>query len=364
MHHLQENGIMTSPINSQLWKSQQVKLYNRIQTFNIDQPGDSFPFSKRLARDHQWSLIYAQRVIEEYKKFLFLAIVADYPVTPSNAVDQAWHLHLTYTHSYWNDLCIHILPRPLHHTPTQGGQQQRDLFWDYYRKTLESYECFFGNCAPIDIWPAPATRFRQTAQFRQVNSQDYWVIPKPHFPRFQRVPWKISLRPWFRNAMITLLVIGLVFSLTFLSHSAIAVDLDLINLNLIVNQILQPIFSQVPSTPNSDLPIDSEVKLAQFFEWILKGIGGLMAIGLLALHISAPIFAVVFSLMISQCPECKRFWRLETTTHVLREPTEEIEGEELVIILCKCCHYTQERHKATHMKLNETDSHSGCACGI
>ncbi|MBW4465378.1 MAG: hypothetical protein KME07_08055 [Pegethrix bostrychoides GSE-TBD4-15B] len=34
-------------------------------------------------------------MIEEYKKFLFLAIVADHPVTSLNAVDQAWHLHRT-----------------------------------------------------------------------------------------------------------------------------------------------------------------------------------------------------------------------------------------------------------------------------
>ncbi|MCY7391758.1 MAG: hypothetical protein LH647_09805, partial [Leptolyngbyaceae cyanobacterium CAN_BIN12] len=86
MRHLRENRIATSPINSQLWKAQQVELFEQIQTFAIDQPGASLSFSKRLASDHQWSLIYTQRVIEEYKKFLFLAIVADHPVTPSNAV--------------------------------------------------------------------------------------------------------------------------------------------------------------------------------------------------------------------------------------------------------------------------------------
>jgi hypothetical protein len=129
MYHLQVNRNTTSPIHSQLGQFHQVELYQRIQAFTIDQPGDALPFSKRLARDHQWSLIYTQRVIEEYKKFLFLAIVADHPVTPSSVVDQAWHLHLTYTHSYWDELCTQILPRHLHHHPTQGGKTTARTIW-------------------------------------------------------------------------------------------------------------------------------------------------------------------------------------------------------------------------------------------
>jgi hypothetical protein len=79
--------------------AQQIDLYERIQAFSLDQPDDGLSFSRRLARDNGWSLEYAQRVIEEYKKFAFLAVVAGHPVTPSDQVDQVWHLHLTYTRS-------------------------------------------------------------------------------------------------------------------------------------------------------------------------------------------------------------------------------------------------------------------------
>jgi hypothetical protein len=157
---------------------QQLELYKRIQNFEIDQPNIALPFSKRLARENQWSLLYTHRVIEEYKKFLFLAIVADHPVTPAVAIDEAWHLHLTYTHSYGDDLCSQVLQKPLHHQPTKGGVQQRQLFWDYYRKTLESYESFFSDRAPDDIWMTPAVRFGQAGQFRRVNAQNYWLIPE------------------------------------------------------------------------------------------------------------------------------------------------------------------------------------------
>ncbi len=335
MRHLQENKIATHSIDSQIWESQQVELYAQIQAFAIDHSDASLPFSKRLARDHQWSPSYTQRVIEEYKKFLFLAIVADHPVTPSNVVDQAWHLHLTYTHSYWNDLCTQILLRPLHHHPTQGGQQQQELFGDCYSKTLSSYERFFGDCAPVDIWPVPATRFQQGGKFRQVNSQDYWVIPKPSFARSQRVFWQISHLPWLRNGMITLLTIGLVFSLNFLYHLAIAANVNLINVT-----IAQPAVAQVSSSPNSDVPADSEVKPAQDSSWIWWVIG----------------FCFIFSAWIdSWCPECKRFCLVKPTTCVLREPTEQAEGEQLVTRRCKRCKYNQKRHETISRKSDSVD---------
>jgi hypothetical protein len=64
-------------------------------------PGDAEQtFAARLARENGWRPAQAARVIEEYRRFCFLAVTAGHPVTPSDAVDQAWHLHLTYTRDY------------------------------------------------------------------------------------------------------------------------------------------------------------------------------------------------------------------------------------------------------------------------
>ncbi len=89
--------------------SQQAELYQRIQAFNLDDLGDDLSFSKRLARENGWSAKYSQEAIAEYKKFAFLAVVME-TATPSEQVDQVWHLHLTYTHSYWLDFCPSTLP--------------------------------------------------------------------------------------------------------------------------------------------------------------------------------------------------------------------------------------------------------------
>ncbi|MBW4619977.1 MAG: hypothetical protein KME17_11560 [Cyanosarcina radialis HA8281-LM2] len=138
--------------------SQQLELDRRLQAFCLDDPNAVLPFSKRLARDNGWTQKYALRAIAEYKKFVFLAVAAGYSVTPSEQVDLVWHLHLTYTHSYWNDFCPNVLQMPLHHDPTQGGAAERGKFVRYYDRTLESYKKFFGT-PPQDIWPGAEVRF-------------------------------------------------------------------------------------------------------------------------------------------------------------------------------------------------------------
>ncbi|MFK7741149.1 MAG: hypothetical protein AB8H80_12595 [Planctomycetota bacterium] len=133
-------------------------LWQRLQEFEIDVPGAHLTFRQRLARENGWSQEFAQRAIEEYRRFVLLAMTAGHPVTPSDEVDQVWHLHLCYTRSYWDDLCAKVLERPLHHGPTLGGGGERAKFDDWYRRTLVSYERRFG-VPPADLWPPPHVRF-------------------------------------------------------------------------------------------------------------------------------------------------------------------------------------------------------------
>jgi hypothetical protein len=164
--------------SAQSMNTEQIELYERIQSFSLDKPNAQLSFSKRLARDNGWTLQYSQQVIEEYKKFAFLAVAAGHPVTPSDQVDQVWHLHLTYTRSYWEEFCSEVLQTPLHHDPTLGGQTENQKFDDWYSKTLESYERFLGAKPPIEIWSTPKDRFGRDLYFMRINTQQNWVLPK------------------------------------------------------------------------------------------------------------------------------------------------------------------------------------------
>lgn len=135
-------------------------------------------FTARLARENGWSPAYAERVIGEYKKFCFLAVTGDREVTPSDAVDQAWHLHLTYSRDYWERFCPDVLGRPLHHGPTAGGAGERGRFFEQYADTLKRYEQVFGEAPPADIWPSGARRLIDDPRARRVHPRDAFIIPR------------------------------------------------------------------------------------------------------------------------------------------------------------------------------------------
>jgi hypothetical protein len=156
------------PTNTDLWQ--------RIQAFEPDDPADEYPFSARLARGNHWSLEEALGAIEEYKRFIYLICVSPLPLTPSEAVDQVWHLHLLYTRSYWTDLCEGVLGRAMHHEPTKGGREQRLKFEEQYAQTLSLYADEFGSEPPVAFWPlAP---FVSMPSQHWVDRRDHWILPK------------------------------------------------------------------------------------------------------------------------------------------------------------------------------------------
>lgn len=146
-------------------------LRQRLGRYDFDAADSALPFSARLARENGWELQHAYRVIEEYRRFVYLALRAGHPVTPPDAVDQAWHLHLLYTEDYWQRFCPQVLQQELHHMPTSGGDAERAKFRAWYARTLASYQTAFGEAPPEDIWPDVETRFADAAHFRRVNMQ-------------------------------------------------------------------------------------------------------------------------------------------------------------------------------------------------
>jgi uncharacterized protein (TIGR04222 family) len=153
-------------------------VWQRLSQFELDDPEATYPFSSRLAKENGWSHRFARRVIEEYKRYLLLCVASDAPPCPSEHVDQAWHLHLTYTRSYWKKLCGEILGRPIHHEPTRGGPDEHRKHVRMYDQTLQSYREFFGHEPPLDIWPPANIRFGADVEHRRVNVRRNWIVPK------------------------------------------------------------------------------------------------------------------------------------------------------------------------------------------
>ena len=153
--------------------------FSRIEEFTIDCGDEALGFLDRLSRDNGWTSDYSSRCMDEYKKFLFLASKSNTPVTPSDQVDQVWHLHLIYTRSYWDELCGKTLQKTIHHGPTQGGPAEKEKYWEQYQQTLDLYLDVFGEEAPSDIWPDVAERFQSAERFLRINRNDFLVARKP-----------------------------------------------------------------------------------------------------------------------------------------------------------------------------------------
>jgi len=129
-------------------------LWAALSHMQIDPPAGATRFEEALADGQVWPRRFANRVTDEYRRFLYLAATAGVEVTPSKAVDEAWHLHLTLPH-YREILCERILGRPLDHHPGTGAAEDEERYRLQYEETLALYERVFGRPPPRDIWPRP-----------------------------------------------------------------------------------------------------------------------------------------------------------------------------------------------------------------
>lgn len=157
-------------------------LWSRLKDMRFDEDGAPLSAARRLARENGWSPAFAERVLDEYRRFAYLAIVAGHEVTPSDEVDQAWHLHLTYTRHYWGPFTV-MLGAPLHHGPTRGTGDDKIRYEDNYAATLASYEREFGKAPPADIWPPAHIRFGEAPNYQRINTRTHLVIELPAIVR-------------------------------------------------------------------------------------------------------------------------------------------------------------------------------------
>jgi hypothetical protein len=158
------------------WTPDRKDLWDRIAHHNFE-PQTALNFVQRLARDHGWPLAQAREAVDAYRRFCFLACVSSSPVTPSEAVDEVWHLHLIYTRDYWDVWCGEVLKRKLHHDPTPGGPDAQAMYRRQYAQTLALHEGFFGP-PDIHLWPATHRRFGRSPQFQVVDKTQALVLPR------------------------------------------------------------------------------------------------------------------------------------------------------------------------------------------
>lgn len=112
-------------------------------------------FANKIARKHGWHPRFARRAIDEYRKFVFLGVTADFIVTPPKIIDQVWHEHLLFSKAY-REFCRDVLQRDFdHHPELIPSDEQIELYEAQYNATLDLYEYEFKIAPPAGFWGTP-----------------------------------------------------------------------------------------------------------------------------------------------------------------------------------------------------------------
>lgn len=126
-------------------------------------------FANKLATKRGWSVAFALLAVEEYKKFVFLGVVTDFPVTPSKTIDAVWHQHLQFTRAY-REFCRDVLQRDFDHNPELVPvAEQTEQFHEQYLLTLAAYRREFDTEPPDAIWAKP--KFQLTEEYRRHSAR-------------------------------------------------------------------------------------------------------------------------------------------------------------------------------------------------
>lgn len=165
------------PPITEIWTPERQDLWARIERHDFEPP-QTLTFMQRLARDHAWTLEEARAAIGAYRRFCFLAAISTTPMTPSEIVDEVWHQHLIYTRDYWDVWCGQVLRTKLHHDPTPGGPDARQIYRRQYAETLAMHERFFGP-PPVEFWPATHERFGAKPQYWMLDRRRFVAASRP-----------------------------------------------------------------------------------------------------------------------------------------------------------------------------------------
>lgn len=126
-------------------------------------------FLDNLMNEQLIDVYTANKWLLEYRKYLVLAYLSDTSISPSEQVDQVWHLHMTYTQHY-RATCQTLVEREFKHTPSLGGSAEGKKYENVYDETLSFYKEIFLVDPPSDVWETPQQRFEmKNFEYRNIN---------------------------------------------------------------------------------------------------------------------------------------------------------------------------------------------------
>lgn len=118
---------------------------------------DAYPVPEllipRIMKNYDRSQEYAEGIVREAKRMLFLRWESNHHICPSVEIDDAWHEMILFTRWY-AEFCeyiggfVHHNPEPVA-PPAQGTNEEGVLLYD---ETMENYRKIFGEEPDKRFW--------------------------------------------------------------------------------------------------------------------------------------------------------------------------------------------------------------------
>lgn len=118
---------------------------------------DAYPVPEllvpRIMKVHHRDREFAEAIVKEAKRMLYLGEVAQKAVTPSEEIDDAWHEMILFT-PYYHKLCRFLGTDYIHHDPEPETPPSKTGApgVSQYDETLALYELHFGAKPDERYW--------------------------------------------------------------------------------------------------------------------------------------------------------------------------------------------------------------------
>jgi hypothetical protein len=110
-----------------------------------------FLFARKLSNKHNWSWSFTLSVIEEYKRFVILAMYSQKSTTPPPWIDDIWHMHILFQTEY-DKFVEEVLGFDFYHNPGLGIEEHGKIHNEGFHDVLTNYKNIFGEDFPKEIW--------------------------------------------------------------------------------------------------------------------------------------------------------------------------------------------------------------------
>jgi hypothetical protein len=139
-----------STLNDPIRKTNRTVSLPFVMTYHFD------PLVHRMIDKYKWSEAESHECFEDLKRFLYMAVIADKPVAPTEKLDEMWHNFILFTADY-EEFCKTRLGIFVHHRPRRRDDPKSTR--NMRQETLDFAIELFG-ALPINFQYADAEMFK------------------------------------------------------------------------------------------------------------------------------------------------------------------------------------------------------------